>query len=181
MTKQKEAEAIEKERAITNAELKKLEEEKRAEVERIEAEVERIKALKEKEVAEKQKEKDKIRTETMLIEKAKEKEKLMSLAADKNIQAKYRPFLMKGNTYLLSSGGKFRLNKNTLPVPMSYSRLVKYGALNGLNSFVKTACSRSNDRPPWPKPNTDEDWKEYEKLLTVWNISKLIFPLLGKL
>lgn len=156
-TKQIEAAAIEKEQAIAKAELKKLEEEKRAELARREAETERFKALKKEEVSTMQK-------DTVLQKQKLEKERLMSLASDETVQAKYRPFLAKGNQYLGSARGAFNLKKNVLPFPMSYSELIKYGALNDLNNFVNIACSKQNDRPSWPYPKTEADWEKYKEL-----------------
>ncbi len=154
--------------AITNAKKKK-----------IEVETEKIKVQTRLDEARARAERDKINSEIEadaarleiqqdLAKQQAAANKIRLLASDKNTQDKFRPFLAKGYkiiNYIPKDGtARFRKGNNIRTVPLSFSELTKHGATDKLENFVKIGTSKNNDRPPWPYPRTEGDWKMYEEM-----------------
>ncbi len=85
-----------------------------------------------------------------------ERAKWEKLAEDPAIQAKFQPFLASGVKFPGISGRYKR------PGPVAYADLGRLRILSDVETMVKRGCG-PNDRPSWPCPKTEEQWKEYEE------------------
>lgn len=114
-----------------------------------------------------------------------ERERLLSLAKDPDIQARFAPFLIAGRRYPARYEGSVRWLERkpwgrTAPRPVSLRELKTGGVLDNLDCFVAAATSSKsktgaqNDRPHWPTPSPAEwdarsaDFALFQELLPVW-------------
>lgn len=142
------------------------------------AEVERVKAEEDAEQA-------RIDAAALRIRQQGERERLLMLAKDADIQARFAPFLATGRRYPARYEGSVRWLERkpwgrTAPRPVSLRELKTGGVLDNLECFVAAATScksktgAQNDRPHWPMPSSIEwdtrraDFQLFQQLLPVW-------------
>jgi hypothetical protein len=113
-----------------------------------------------------------------------ERERLMKLAKDPAIQAKFQPFLARGYANI---GNGFKQNY-AFPKPAEF-RLLQHGhALDNHENFILAGCGQlnmfgHNDRPRWIKPTNDAEMQEmrrrfelFKKLAPIWIELGLLQP-----
>lgn len=124
-----------------------------------------------------------------------ERERLLALAKDEQIQAKYQPFLAKGRFSFAA-----RKKRDGVSEPASYTGLKDSYVFTDLKVFVSAACARyiyfqepgrdrmirfdfrENDRPHWPAyPSTDEEWSEANKKFEEFKLLAPVWRELGVL
>lgn len=125
-------------------------------------------------------------SETHQAEEKAELARLKKLAEDPAIQANYKPFLSKGAYRLgLPTGTGYQHYKP--PKPVSYNDVVRLGILNDVAHFVSAGAGTGQydrqDRPRWPEPKTETEWKEYQRrldefkqLAPIWRDMGLLQP-----
>ena len=93
-----------------------------------------------------------------------ERQRLLKLAQDPAVQAKYAPFLTHGKYMIGTSPKRF----HQIPQPVSYSRLQRMGALRSPLDFANVGAGQPfgwNDRPHWKTPSTQQELEQYTALL----------------
>lgn len=113
-----------------------------------------------------------------------ERERLMKLAKDPAIQAKFQPFLAKGRANI---GNGFKQNY-AFPKPAQFQLLQHGGALDNYEKFALAGCGElnmfgHNDRPRWARPTNDAELEEmrrrfelFKKLAPIWIELGLLQP-----
>ncbi len=143
------------------------------------SEVERIQAEEDAEQA-------RIDGESLRIRQQGERERLLKLAKDADIQARFAPFLASGRRYPARYEGSVRWlerkpSGRTAPRPVSLRELKTGGVLDDFDCFIaaatssKSKTSAQNDRPHWPMPAAPTEWQSlrrdfelFQQLLPVW-------------
>lgn len=135
-------------------------------------------------------EEKRIANETAAKKVSAKQEELRTLAADANVQAKFKPFLDKG-LFIMNVKGNY---KYEAAQSASYQDLVNAGCLSNYWNFVEAATGYggwgtspaspehwrdqnnfiNNDRQRWPAPNSDSDHQEYGKR---WELFRQLAPI----
>lgn len=136
--------------------------------------------------AEEEAERARIDAETLRTRQQGERDRLLELAKDPAVQARFAPFLSPGRRYPARYEGSVRWLERkpwgrTPPGPVSLRELSTGGVLDNLQSFVvaaastKSKTSSQNDRPHWPMPTTPAEWDAcradfalFQELAPVW-------------
>ena len=143
------------------------------------SETERVKAEEDAEQAQ-------IKAEALRIRQQGERDRVLKLANDPAVQARFSPFLSPGRRYPARYEGSVRWLERkpwgrTPPRPVSLRELKTGGVLDNLQNFVvaaassKSKTSAQNDRPHWPMPATQGEWNDrqsdfvlFGELAPVW-------------
>lgn len=136
--------------------------------------------------AEEDAEQARIDAEARRVRQQGERDRLLKLAKDPAVQARFAPFLAAGRRYPARYEGSVRWLERkpwgrTPPRPVSLKELSTGGVLDSLQNFVVAAASSKsktgaqNDRPHWPMPGTAGDWEPlkadfelFQQLAPVW-------------
>jgi len=144
-----------------------------------EASAERIRAQAEKQA-------QAIRSEALQIQGQTQRDKLLAMAKDEAVQARFRPFLIKGK---LGGPGNY-------PGPLSVTFMERNSALDSLEHFAQAGAGMrlgtagganstwlGNDRPPWVYPTTEQEWNDmrerfelFKQLRDIWIELKVLSP-----
>ncbi|MFN0135689.1 MAG: hypothetical protein ACKVS9_06165 [Phycisphaerae bacterium] len=143
------------------------------------SETERVKAEEDAEQA-------RIGAEALRTRQQGERDRVLKLAKDPAVQARFAPFLSPGRRYPARYEGSVRWLERkpwgrTPPRPVSLRELKTGGVLDNLQCFVvaatssKSKTSAQNDRPHWPMPTTQAEWEKlqgefelFQQLAPVW-------------
>jgi len=139
-----------------------------------EAKAEQIRQLGEQNAA-------KITAETEASNRQAERDRLLAEAKDLAVQKLFAPFLEKGLIRINIPNGP----KTPYPQPVSFKDM--RNVLSDAQTFAKCGAGsyycKHNDRPRWPLPTTEAEWKEMErrrqlfvKLAPVWIELGLLNP-----
>lgn len=136
--------------------------------------------------AEEDAEQARIDAEALRVRQQGERDRLLKLAKDPAVQARFAPFLATGRRYPARYEGSVRWLERkpwgrTPPRPVSLKELSTGGVFDNLQNFVVAAASSKsktgaqNDRPHWPMPSTVGDWamlkadfELFQQLAPVW-------------
>lgn len=160
------------------------------------AEGDKVRAIGDAEAARVQAEADaeqsRIRAEALQIRQQTERERLVKLAKDPAIQARFTPFLSPGRRYPARYEGSVRWLERkpwgrTPPRAVTLKELSTGGVLDSLQNFVvaaastKSKTSSQNDRPHWPMPTTPAEWDAcqadfalFQELTPIWVELKIV-------
>lgn len=131
-------------------------------------------------------EQSRIRAEALRVREQGERDRLLKLAKDPAVQARFTPFLSPGRRYPARYEGSVRWLERkpwgrTPPGPVTLKELSTGGVLDSLQNFVVAAASSKsktgaqNDRPHWPMPTTPAEWNAcradfalFQELAPIW-------------
>lgn len=130
--------------------------------------------------AEEDAEQARIDAEALRTRQSGERDRLLKLANDSAVQARFAPFLSAGRRYPARYEGSVRWLERkpwgrTPPRPVSLRELKTGGVLDSLQNFVVAAASSKsktgaqNDRPHWPMPTTQAEWTAAEAEFNLFN------------
>lgn len=124
-------------------------------------------------------EQSRIRSEALTVRQQGERDRLLKLAKDPAVQARFTPFLSPGRRYPARYEGSVRWLERkpwgrTPPRAVSLKELSTGGVLDSLQNFVVAAASSKsktgaqNDRPHWPMPVSQSEWAARETDFTLF-------------
>lgn len=160
------------------------------------AEGDKVRAIGDAEAARVQAEADaeqsRLRAEALRVRQQGERDRLLKLANDPAVQARFAPFLNPGRRYPARYEGSVRWLERkpwgrTPPRAVTLKELSTGGVLDNLQNFVvagassKSRTGAQNDRPHWPMPTTPAEWDAcradfalFQELTPIWVEFKIV-------